>query len=461
MFIIYAYKRLFTIVNLTLDFDLIGVEPEINLKELDMTFYPNRQLTYLASSISVLAIATGLVVGQSATHKSLAQTSTTPPPTGVTSINGAGASSITTLFIGTGTTSPFDPKGSWFNTYGVGNPSTLNPPGPVNAAVTFRYASVGSGKGLTAFFTQTVPVGSPTINRPVSFAASDDPVVGTEKVSGSPNNAGTAANAYVQVPAITVGIALAYNPTGLNVPAGGIKLSRATYLGILKGNIINWNDAKIKADNGGATIANKPIILVYRSDDSGTTFALSSHLKAAFPTWNRGTGKKSIVGSVPSTIPADTVIWPVGSKGATGGGGVATTIATTSGAIGYVDSATQLAKNLKAALLQNKALTYNAISPTTISNAFVGASDQDTNAQRIKLVVTDPTAANAYPIVTATYVLFYNKYADAKVASGIKGLIGWAFGAAGDTIAKNRGYAPLPAAIKTLSQNVVNTYVKP
>lgn len=184
MLIIYAYKRLFTIVNLTLDFDLIGVEPEINLKELDMTFYPNRQLTYLASSISVLAIATGLVVGQSATHKSLAQTSTTPPPTGVTSINGAGASSITTLFIGTGTTSPFDPKGSWFNTYGVGNPSSLNPPGPVNAAVTFRYASVGSGKGLTAFFTQTVPAGSPTINRPVSFAASDDPVVGTEKVSG-------------------------------------------------------------------------------------------------------------------------------------------------------------------------------------------------------------------------------------------------------------------------------------
>ncbi|MHC5720806.1 MAG: hypothetical protein ACYTX0_54500, partial [Nostoc sp.] len=99
-----------------------------------MGFYPNRQLTCLASSISVLVITTGLVVGQPATQKSLAQTSTSPAPTGVTSINGAGATSITTLFVGTGTTSPLAPKGSWFNTYGVGNPSTLNPPGSINPA---------------------------------------------------------------------------------------------------------------------------------------------------------------------------------------------------------------------------------------------------------------------------------------------------------------------------------------
>ncbi|MBN3950519.1 MAG: substrate-binding domain-containing protein [Nostoc sp. NMS7] len=422
-----------------------------------MGFYPNRQLTCLASSISVLVITTGLVVGQSATQKSLAQTSTSPAPTGVTSINGAGATSITTLFVGTGTTSPLAPKGSWFNTYGVGNPSTLNPPGSINPAVTFRYAPVGSGAGLAAFLTQTPPpAAGGTIKAPVSFAASDDPLVGTEKVSGGPN-----AGIPIQVPVITVGIALAYNPAGLNVPAGGIKLSRATYLGILNGSIINWNDAKIKADNGGAIIAvNKPIVVVYRSDSSGTTFALSSHLKAAFPTWSRGVGKKSIAGSVATKPPADTVVWPSGSKAASGGGAVATTITTTPGAIGYVDSATRLAKNLPAALLQNKAGAYNSISPTTISNAFVGATDQDANARRIKLVVTDPTAANAYPIVTATYVVFYDKYADAKVATGIKGFIGWALGTPGaDSIAIARGYAPLPPAIKTLSKGVVNTYV--
>ncbi|MEH1965045.1 substrate-binding domain-containing protein [Nostoc sp.] len=475
-----------------------GVEPEINLKELDMAFYRGRQLTYLASSISVLVIATGLVVGQSATQKSLAQTSTTPPPSGVTSINGAGASSITTLFIGTGTSYPLAPKDSWFNAYGVGNPPSLNnnvPPalagfpngtyGPVNSAVTFRYASVGSGTGLTAFFTQTrppVPPNTATINNPVSFAATDDPVSGTERVTGAPNDvptpAGTPQNPvpYIQVPVISVGIALAYNPTGLTIPAGGIKLSRATYLGILNGTITNWNAPQIKADNGGATIAvNKPIVVVRRSDDSGTTFALSSHLKAAFgATWNRGVGKKSIAqpaGGIPNPLPADTVVWPASFQFASGGGGVATKIKTTAGAIGYVDSATRLANSLQAAVLRNKAGTYNTISPTTISNAFVGATDQDTNARRIKLVVTDPTAANAYPIVTATYVLFYDKYADVKVANGIKGFVNWALGVPpvpapgtdvtidADKIAIARGYAPLPATIKNLSRGLVNTYV--
>ncbi|MEH1854703.1 MAG: substrate-binding domain-containing protein [Nostoc sp.] len=463
-----------------------------------MTFYCDRQLNKLASSITVLALATGLVVGQSAAQKSLAQTSTTPPPAGVTSVNGAGASSITTLLIGTGTSYPLAPKDSWFNAYGVGNPPSLNnnvPPaltgfpngsyGPITTLSTFRYASVGSGAGLTAFFNQTVPPVPPntaTILGPVSFAATDDPVLGTERVVGSPNDvptpAGTPQNPvpYIQVPVISVGIALAYNPAGLTIPAGGIKLSRPTYLGILNGTITNWNAPQIKADNGGVAIsANKPIVVVRRSDDSGTTFALSAHLKAAFgATWNRGVGKKSIAqpaGGIPNPLPADTVVWPASFQFASGGGGVATKIKTTAGAIGYVDSATRLANSLQAAVLKNKAGTYNAISPTTISNAFVGATDQDPNARRIKLVVTDPAAANAYPIVTATYLLFYDKYANVNVANQIKGFINWALGvppvpAPGtdvtidpNAIAIARGYAPLPASIKNLSRGLVNTYV--
>ncbi|MEH1882268.1 substrate-binding domain-containing protein [Nostoc sp.] len=458
-----------------------------------MVFYRDRQLTSLASSISVLAITIGLVAGQSVSEKSLAQTSTTPPPTGVTSINGAGASSVNTLFVGTGTTYPLAPKGSWFNAYGVGNPPTLNnnvPPaiagfpngtyGPVNTSVTFRYASVGSGTGVTSFLTQTPPPATgATINAPVSFAATDAPLTGAERVTGSPNDvptpAGTPQNPvpYIQIPVISVGIALSYNPSGLNVPAAGIKLSRATYLGILNGTITNWNDPKIKADNGGAIISvNKPIVVIYRSDSSGTTFALSSHLKAAFgAAWNRGVGEKSISSAtIPNPLPANTVVWPATFQSASGGGGVATKIKATAGAIGYVDSATRLANSLQAAVLQNKSLAYTAISTTTISNAFVGATDQDTNARRIKLVVTDPTSATAYPIVTASYLLFYDKYANASIATGIKGFINWALGvppvpAPADvttnpnSIAIARGYAPLPDTIKNQARTLVNTYV--
>ena len=420
-----------------------------------MVFYRDRQLTNLASSVSLFAITIGLVVGQSATQKSLAQTSTTPAPAGVTSINGAGAGSVNTLFVGTGTTSPYAPQGSWFNTYGVGNPSTLNPPGAVNPLVTFRYASINSGAGVTAFLTQTPPPATgATINAPVSFAATDDPLTGTETVSAGPNG-----GIPIQVPGITVGIALAYNPTGLNV-AGGIKLSRATYLGILNGTITNWNDAKIKADNGGRVISavSKPIVVVRRSDNSGATFTLSSHLKAAFgAAWTRGVGQISIAQGQPNPVPADTVVWPASFKSISGGGALADYIKATPGAIGYVDSATRLAKSLNAAVLQNKAGTYNPISSTSIAHAFVGATDQDPSPRRIKLVVADPTNPTAYPIVNASYLLFYDKYANVKVANGIKGFITWAFTA--DSIAIARGYAPLPDAIKTLSKGVVNTYV--
>ncbi|MEH1863248.1 MAG: substrate-binding domain-containing protein [Nostoc sp.] len=425
-----------------------------------MAFYRDRQLTHLTSSISVFAITIGLVVGQSATQKSLAQTSTTPAPSGVTSINGAGGGSINTLFVGTGTTSPYAPQGSWFNTYGVGNPTTLNPPGPVNPLVTFRYAAINSSVGVTAFFTQTPPPATgATINPPVSFADTDDPITGTEKLSTG-SNTGTP----IQVPVITYGVALAYNPTGLNV-TGGIKLSRATYLGIFNGTITNWNDAKIKADNGGRVISavSKPIVVVRRSDNSANTFTLSSNLKAAFgATWNRGVGEISIAqaGGIPNPLPANTVVWPANFQFASGSKGVATKIKTTAGAIGYVDNSTRLANSLQAAVLQNKAGTYNPISPTSIRNAFVGATDQDASPRRIKLVVTDPTAANAYPLVSASYLLFDDKYANVKVANGIKGFIGWALGTTtADNIATARGYAPLPAAIKTLSKGVVNTYV--
>ncbi|MEH2241771.1 substrate-binding domain-containing protein [Nostoc sp.] len=441
-----------------------------------MAFDRDRQLTHLASSISVFAITIGLVVGQSATQKSLAQTSTTPAPSGVTSINGAGGGSINTLLVGTGTTSPYAPQASWFNTYGVGNPTTLNPPGAVNPLVTFRYDAINSSVGVTAFFTQTPPpltaTNTATILRPVSFANTDDPITGTEKLSAGPNT-----GIPIQVPVITFGIALAYNSSGLNVPVGGIKLSRATYLGILNGTITNWNNAKIKADNGGRIITvNKPIVVVRRSDNSGNTFTLSSHLKAVFgATWNRGVGQISIAqpaGGIPNPLPANTVVWPANFQFASGSKGVATKIKTTAGAIGYVDNSTRLANGLQAAVLQNKAGTYNPISPTSIGNAFVGATDQDASPRRIKLVVTDPTAANAYPIVTATYMLFYGKYADAKVTSGIKGFINWALGVPPvpappnattnpNNIAIARGYAPLPDAIKKQATTLVNTYVAP
>ncbi|MEH2339762.1 substrate-binding domain-containing protein [Nostoc sp.] len=317
-----------------------------------MAFYPNRPLTYLASSISVLAIATGLVVGQTTTQKSLA----------VTSIgNGAGASTVSALFAA------------------------------LKSKFAFTYTANGSGAGLKAFFTQTPPAGTP---RPLAFAASDDPVAGTEKVTGG--------RGYVQVPVVSVGITLAFNTIGL--PAG-LKLSRASYCGILNGSIKNWNDKSISADNGRQIALNLPIKVVHRADSSGSTFVLSSHLNAACKTpgvpaaniWKGGVGT--------------TVNWTSTFLSATGGGKVGDVIASTKGAIGYVDNATRLTKKLPAALLRNKAGNYIAVSPASITAAIKDGTvvTYGTNKQLTRIDnLTDPKSASAYPISGATYLLYYS-----------------------------------------------------
>lgn len=318
-----------------------------------MAFYRDRQLTHLASSVSVFAITIGLVAGQSATLISLAATSVG---------NGAGASTVSALFAG------------------------------LKSKFAFTYTANGSGAGLKAFFAQTPPAGTPS---PITFADSDDPVAGTEKVTGG--------RGYVQVPLVGVGITLAFNTSGLTVPAGGLKLSRASYCGILNGSITNWSDKSISADNGGQIALNVPIKVVRRADASGSTFILSSHLNTVCKTpgvpaanvWNRGTGT--------------TVSWPSTFIGATGGGGVATAITSNKGAIGYVDNATRLTNKLPAALLLNKAGKYIAVSPDSITAAIKDGTvvTYGTKLTRIDNL-TDPKSASAYPIAGATYFLYYS-----------------------------------------------------
>jgi phosphate transport system substrate-binding protein len=253
----------------------------------------------------------------------------------------------------------------------------------------------------------------------------------------------------------------------------------------LNGTITNWNDIRIRNDNGGAIIsANLPLRFVRRSDNSGSTFVLSTHLNTICNTtgtpgipaahvWNRGVGSISTSGTVPPTPPADTVVWPASFLSASGGGGVATAIAANSGAIGYVDSATRLARSLPAALLQNKSGAY--VGPTTdgIQHALGGGTivryGTVPNNRLIRIDnLADPTPATAYPISAVAYFLFYDIYGGTNgnaIAAHLRGHINWALGNTpvsnpiADNIAIARGYAPLPASIKTVSRTVVNNCV--
>ncbi|PSB04747.1 substrate-binding domain-containing protein [Merismopedia glauca] len=432
----------------------------------------------LTSSVTAIALTIGL-------NQFLIQ------PSSAVNINGSGSTFAQGLYQGTSPTGLFSTAGSWFSQYAI-----------VNPAAVFKYAAVGSGAGVTSFLTQTPPSGSPTVPAPIAYGATDDPII-TNPTATTPN-----AGPTVQVPVAGGAIVLIYNKTGLTIPANGIKLSRRTYCGIFNGTINNWNAPEIKQDNANAVIAaNLPIKVVRRpqatvESGSGTTFNLTNHLNtvcrptplvnptpAINPpvtfTWNRGFSTVSRPAPACTTGSSAFVCWPATflQPATKGGSALASLVNSTSGGFGYVDGATFFSQasiagsNLRSACLQNQGGVYicpplnKATNPplsaanlsafsVSVSNGFVGATDTDTNNRRIALKVPNPSSVAAYPMVSATYLLFYDKYADVNVANGIKGFIAWvATNATADTIAKNRGYAPLPTTIKTQVNTLVNKCV--
>ena len=369
--------------------------------------------SHLASSISVMTVAAGLAFGPLTTQKSFAQTT----------LNGAGSTFVTTL---------------------------LTALDQANTTITINYAGGGSGAGRTAFLTQ-----SPA----VAFGASDSPLAANQRtVTGSPNR-----GPAIQVPITTGPIALAFNPAGLSVPSSGLRLSRRTYCGILNGAITNWNNAAITSDNGRQVAANLPIRVVRRSDNSGTTFNLTSHLntvcKGFTPSsfnWTRGAGQQ--------------VNWPSTFLSAEGGSGLVSLVGSTRGAIGYADESTRLSAGRTTtgrALLANQSGNFVAPTAAATAAAFTGAVDTDPSPTIITLggpsnnptLLLNPPAAQAYPIVGPSYLLFYDIYSNAATAAGIRSLVAGAFNSAGDATATNLGYAPLPEALQTSVLTLVNNYV--
>jgi phosphate transport system substrate-binding protein len=323
--------------------------------------------------------------------------------------------------------------------YGVGIQS--QPSGPVNPGVQLLYASIGSGAGLTAYLTQTPSSNTPTNPPPPTstlfpnypypewdYTMSDAPLSATQ-ISQYQSTDQTQRGPAVEVPVTSDGVATPYNPSGLTVPHAGLQLSVDTLCGIFTGGITNWNDSHITQDNNGIQVSsNLPILVVYRSDGSGTTFLLSNHMNTAcastsFP-WTFGVGT--------------TVTWPTGPGfiGENGSQGVAGEVAATAGAIGYVGpSFLGPPNNIPAALLQDNFALNNptskqfiklgtasivkALSSVVLPNGF-GPTDilNDT-------IVPDSPKKGAWPIAGFSYADFYGCYAVSKTTKGITGYVKW------------------------------------
>jgi phosphate transport system substrate-binding protein len=221
-------------------------------------------------------------------------------------------------------------------------------------------------------------------------------------------------------------IVMAYN---LPEVTAELKLPRQVYADILLGKITKWNDAKIAAANAGVTLPDQAITVVHRSDGSGTTGVFTKHLSAISPEW------KTKVGD------GKTVQWPTG-LGAKGNEGVTAQIQQTKGAVGYVEYGYAKNNNLKFASLENKDGKFVVPNDQSASKTLEAVKLPD----NLRAFITDPEGAEAYPIVTYTWMLVPKKVSDPEKAKAIEAMVEYGL-TDGQKITGELGYVPLPKTV--------------
>jgi phosphate transport system substrate-binding protein len=292
-----------------------------------------------------------------------------------------------------------------------------------SSGLTVNYQAVGSGAGITALEGKTV-----------DFGASDPPLKPAEQSAlakvGEP----------VQIPMFLGAITISYNLPGVKA---GLRLDGTTIADIYLGKITSWNDAAIAALNPGVTLPSTAITVIHRSDSSGTSAGFTGFLAAVDPEW------KSKVGS------GKVVPWPVGT-GAKGNAGVAGAVQQTTGAVGYVEQAYALQHNFTTADVKNKA--GNFVAPSLASTS--AAAEGIVVPANLGFAIKNPSAPQAYPITSQTFVVVYKDLCRAGVpggksaAEGVKRFLDYGLGE-GQSILSKADYAALPAAILAKSKEAV------
>ncbi len=288
--------------------------------------------------------------------------------------------------------------------------------------LTVNYNGVGSGAGISQLQAGTV-----------DFAGSDPPEKPSEIAAGK--------GPVAMFPIAFGGVTVSYNLSGVK---SGLKLDGKTIADIYLGKVKTWSDPEIKALNPGLSLPSSSITVVHRSDASGTTQALATFLSGYSPAWTAAAGK-----------PAKTVKWPTGT-GAKGNSGVAAAVKQTPGAIGYVEQAYALQNNFTYASVKNKAGQYEL---PTLANTSAAANGIAVPPDLAISTVNSP-ASGAYPIVSQTFFIVYKDMCKAgvseSVASGVKRFVTYGLGA-GQSVAQQLSYAPLPAALKAKEEAQLNT----
>ena len=318
---------------------------------------------------------------------------------------------------GAGATFPFPLIDTWRVEYQKVKPN-----------VNINYQSIGSGGGVKQFTEKTV-----------DFGASDAPLTKSEQEK---------APGAVHIPETIGSVVVAYNlPT--SVPNKGLKLTGPILSDIFLGKIKKWNDPQIQSINSGISLPSDDIVVVHRSDGSGTTFVWTSYLSKESPQWNQtvGAGKS--------------VQWPIGI-GAPGNEGVANAIRGTPNTIGYVELAYALTTKMPYAFLKNK--EGNFIEPSLDSTKAAAAEQSalpagDKSWESVSLI--DSPGKDSYPIASFSYLLLYkelntNPNINQEKAKALVDFISWAI-TDGQKFANPLSYVPLPDQVVKLDQDTLKS----
>jgi phosphate transport system substrate-binding protein len=316
---------------------------------------------------------------------------------------------------GAGATFPYPIYAKWADTYKKDTSNGLN------------YQSIGSGGGIKQIKAKTV-----------TFGASDMPLEPKDLT----------ASGLVQFPTVVGGAVLVVNLDG--VGPGDLTLDGPTLADIFLGKIAKWDDPAIQKLNPKAKLPSQAIVVVHRSDGSGTTFIFTNYLSKVSPDW------KSKVGN------STAVEWPVG-LGAKGNEGVANNVGQAKGAIGYVEYAYALENKMASVDMINA--EGNSVAPNADAFQAAAANADWAKSDHYYVLLTNQPGAATWPIAGATFILMYERPDNVDAAAEALKFFAWAY-ANGGQAAEALDYVPLPATVvtqieKTWADNIKTADGKP
>jgi phosphate transport system substrate-binding protein len=309
----------------------------------------------------------------------------TAPAFGQTTVNGAGA------------TFPNPMYQKWFSEYHKAHPD-----------IQFNYQSIGSGGGIRQVLAQTV-----------DFGASDGPMT-DEQLS-------QAKTKILHIPTVMGAVVPAYNVPGVS---GELKFTPEALAGIFLGKITTWNDPAIAKANPGVNLPNQSIIVVHRSDGSGTTYIFTDYLSKVSSEWSNGPGKGT------------SVKWPVG-LGGKGNEGVAGMIREMQGGIGYIELIYAVQNKIDYGSVKNSGGAFVKASLESVTAAAASVKSMPAD---FRVSITNAPGKDAYPISSFTWLLIPEKSKEAAKGKILADFLTWMVDD-GQKMTAELTYAPLPSSV--------------